>query len=154
MKIRFNSQSFGKDIVGGVRQQKRGVNPRTGAISFAFLVSVVDTAGVDPALFTFGNTLPSGQVVPDDKLRRGFEIWFSAEETPKINAKFDKVKASNGVLFFEFTPASGGNGVRVADIVQGIADPSLYYQTITLNADRYAPRIFSEGEAPAIQGLD
>jgi hypothetical protein len=153
MKIRFNSQSFGKDIVGGVRQQKRGVNPRTGAISFAFLVSVVDTAGVDPALFTFGNSLPSGQVVPDDKLRRAFEIWFSAEETPKINAKFDKVKASNGVLFFEFTP-SASNGVRVADIVQGIADPSLYYQTITLNADRYAPRIFSEGEAPAIQGLD
>jgi hypothetical protein len=154
MKIRFNSQSFGKDIVGGVRQQKRGVNPRTGAISFAYLVSIVDTAGVDPALFTFGNTLPSGQVVPDEKLRRAFEIWFSEDETRKINAKFDAVKAENKVLFFEFTPAGGGNGVRVAEIVQGIQDPSLYYQTITLNTDRYAPRVFSVGEAPQIQGLD
>lgn len=153
MKIRFNSQSFGKDIVGGVRQQKRGVNPRTGAVSFAYLVSVVDNAGVDPALFNFNNVLPSGVVVPDDKIRRAFEIWFSAEETEKINVKFDKVKASNSILFFEFTPASS-NGVRISELVQGVSDPSLYYQTITLSADRYAPRVFSVGEAPQIQGLD
>ena len=157
MKVRFNSQSFGKDTTkdasgNTIRLQKKGVS-KTGQVSYAFLVSVIDTAGIDPALLQFTNTTPSGLVVAEAQVRRAFEIWFSAEETAKINAKFASTQASKSLLFFEFTP-SAANGIRVSDIVQGIADPSLYYQTITLNADRYAPRIFSEGEAPSIQGLD
>jgi hypothetical protein len=157
MKVRFNSQSFGKDTTkdasgNTIRLQKKGVS-KTGQVSYAFLVSLVDTAGIDPALLQFTNTTPSGVVVAEAQLRRAFEIWFDQAEAEKINAKFASVQASSGVLFFEFTP-SAANGIRVSDLTQGLQDPSLYYQTITLNADRYQDRIFSVGSAPAIQGLD
>lgn len=157
MKVRFNSMSFGKDTVkdsagNTIRLQKKAVS-KTGLTSFAFLVSLVDTNGVDPSLLQFTNVTPSGVVVAETQIRRAVEMWFTADEAEKINSKFSQVQASGGVLFFEFTP-SANNGVRLSDLTQGIADPSLFYQTLTLSPDRYQDRVFSVGSAPAIQGLD
>jgi hypothetical protein len=157
MKVRFNSMSFGKDTAKAsdgsvIRLQKKAVS-KTGLTSFAFLVSLVDTAGVDPSLLQWTNVTPSGVVVAEPQIRRAVEMWFTADEAEKINSKFSQVQASGGVLFFEFSP-SANNGIRLSELTQGLADPSLFYQTMTLSPDRYQDRVFSVGSAPAIQGLD
>jgi hypothetical protein len=119
----------------------------------AFLVSVLDSVGVDPSMLAFDTfDTRTGQPIPSTALRGAYEMWFDIADANKIVAKLDSL-SGNSILAFEFT-ASFGPTYRGAHADGSGANEGVVYQTITIGSDRFQPRKFSVMEAPGIEGLD
>jgi len=151
MKVQVTASSLGASV-NGVRGSKYARDKAGQPTRQAFLVSVLDASGVNPALLAFDTVDENGVAIPSGAFRGAYEMWFDIEQAQKVVAKLASL-TSEQVLFFEFTPnfgptsrgkLAGGSGVN-----EGIV-----YQTITIGADRFQRRAFSVGSAPAIEGLD
>lgn len=119
----------------------------------AFLVSILDSTGVAPAMLAFDTCdTRTGDEIPTTALRGAYEMWFDISDATKIVAKLDSL-SSEQVLAFDFTPSFGPN-YRGSHADGTGANEGLVYQTLTLSADRFQTRAFSVISAPSIQGLD
>jgi hypothetical protein len=141
MKVRINSIASGKGSTSIAPIQKR----TSDGTRFAFLVSLVDVTNSVPVDTRFDTVASDG--VKYQNFSGAYELWFTADENSAVLAKFNEAKASGQVMFFEFTCASATKSAPY------LSEKGVTYQSIILNADRFAKRAVSLGAAPTIEGL-
>ena len=117
-----------------------------------FLVSLVDakTEMGDCVMPSFANTNEFGERIKN--FVGSYEMWFAAEVAEKLVTRITEESKQGTMLCFEFVPAL----IRLEGIpVQGKGDNAhKWYQTISLNDDRYAePRHMFSKPQPSIAGL-
>jgi len=141
MKVRINSMASGKGSTATAPVQKHSAD----GSRFAFLVSIADAANTVPVDLRFDSVASDG--VKIGNFSGAYELWFTAEENAAVLAKFNGAKATGQVMFFEFTCSS------VSKSVPYLSEKGVTYQSIILNADRFAKRAVTLGAAPTIEGL-
>ena len=152
MKVQITTASLGAIQSDGTRGGKFARDKAGQPSRQAFLVSILDSAGVTPAALAFSTVDERGVDIPAGAFRGAYEMWFDIADARKIVAKLASL-TPNQVLFFEFTPTFGPSSRgKVAE--GSSANEGILYQTITIGADRFQARKFSVGEAPGIEGLD
>lgn len=139
MKVRINALASGKGSTAQAPVQKRSADGQR----FAFLVSIVDASNTVPVDLRFDTVASDGVKVGN--FSGAYELWFSAEENVEIVSRFNAAKASNQVVFYEFTCLS------VDKSVPYLSEKGVTYQTIILNADKFAERICGLAPVPAIK---
>jgi hypothetical protein len=139
MKVRINALASGKGSTTQVPVQKRSADGQR----FAFLVSIVDASNTVPVDLRFDTVASDG--VKIGNFSGAYELWFSAEENVEIISRFNTAKASNQVVFYEFTCLS------VDKSVPYLSEKGVTYQSIILNADKFAERICGLAPVPAIK---
>ena len=139
MKVRINALASGKGSTPQAIVQKRSADGQR----FAFLVSIVDASNTVPVDLRFDTVASDG--VKIGNFSGAYELWFSAEENVEIVSRFNTGKASNQVVFYEFTCLS------VDKSVPYLSEKGVTYQTIILNADKFAERICGLAPVPAIK---
>lgn len=152
MKVQITTPSLGGIQSDGTRGHKFARDKAGQPSRQAFLVSILDSAGVNPAALAFSTVDERGVDIPAGAFRGAYEMWFDIADAQKIVAKLGKL-TPNQVLFFEFTPTFGPSSRGKVAEGSG-ANEGILYQTITIGADRFQARKFSVGEAPGIEGLD
>jgi hypothetical protein len=141
MKVRINSIASGKGSTAQAPIQKRSAD----GSRFAFLVSIADATNDVPVDIRFDSVASDG--VKYQNFSGAYELWFTAEENASVLAKFNGAKASGQVMLFEFTCSS------VSKSVPYLSEKGVTYQSVILNADRFAKRAVSLMAAPTIEGL-
>lgn len=139
MKVRINSIASAKGHTATAPVQKRSAD----GSRFAFLVSIADATNSVPVDLRFDSVASDG--VKIGNFSGAYELWFSAEENVEVLARFNAAKASGQVMFFEFTCSS------VSKSVPYLSEKGVTYQSIILNADRFADRVASMAPAPSIK---
>lgn len=139
MKVRINALASGKGSTATAPVQKRSADGQR----FAFLVSIVDASNSVPVELRFDTVASDG--VKIGNFSGAYELWFSAEENVEIVSRFNAAKASNQVVFYEFTCLSVDRSVPY------LSEKGVTYQTIILNADKFAERICGLAPVPAIK---
>lgn len=139
MKVRINAFASAKGSTSQAPVQKRSADGQR----FAFLVSIVDASNTVPVDLRFDTVASDGVKVGN--FSGAYELWFSAEENVEIVSRFNAAKASNQVVFYEFTCLS------VDKSVPYLSEKGVTYQTIILNADKFAERICGLAPVPAIK---
>lgn len=139
MKVRINSIASAKGHTATAPVQKRSAD----GSRFAFLVSIADATNSVPVDLRFDSVASDG--VKIGSFSGAYELWFSAEENVEVLARFNAAKASGQVMFFEFTCSS------VSKSVPYLSEKGVTYQSIILNADRFADRVASMAPAPSIK---
>lgn len=141
MKVRINSIASGKGSTSQAPIQKHSAD----GSRFAFLVSIADATNTVPVDLRFDTVASDG--VKLENFSGAYELWFTADENSAVLAKFNGAKASGQVMLFEFTCSS------VSKSVPYLSEKGVTYQSIILNADRFAKRAVSVIAAPTIEGL-
>lgn len=143
---RFNSATNSRDFK--FARDKAGSPTRQ-----AFLVSILDSSGVDPKMLAFDTVdTRTAESIPATALRGAYEMWFDISDASKIVAKLDSL-SGDSILAFDFTPSFGPT-YRGSHADGSGANEGIVYQTLTIGTDRFQPRVFSVVNAPSIQGLD
>ena len=106
MKVQITTPSLGGIQSDGTRGHKFARDKAGQPSRQAFLVSVLDSAGVNPTALAFSTVDERGVDIPAGAFRGAYEMWFDIADAQKIVAKLGKL-TPNQVLFFQFTPTFG-----------------------------------------------